>query len=144
MRILPALVMCLFTVPALAAGPVTVSGAWARATLPHQDEGVAYLTLQSAAGDTLTSVASPEAGMVMLHATTEKNGMSDMQDMDSLKLPAGQAVTLAPGGMHLMLMDLKHPLKAGDSLHLSLTFAKSGNEDVVVPVLPVHATGPQK
>ena len=128
--------------PAIAASPVAVSGAWARATLPHQDEGAAYLTLQSADGDTLTDISSPEAGMVMLHRSTEKNGMEGMEDMDSLKLPAGQAVTLAPGKMHLMLMDLKHPLKPGGTLHLSLHFAKSGSQDVAIKVLPVHATGP--
>jgi copper(I)-binding protein len=127
---------------AAGAEPVAVSGAWARATLPHQDEGAAYLTLRSAGDDTLTEISSPEAGMVMLHRSTEKNGMAGMEDIDSLPLPAGRAVTLAPGKMHLMLMDLKHPLKAGDTLHLSLRFAKAGSQDVDVHVLPVRATGP--
>jgi copper(I)-binding protein len=128
---------------ALAAGPVSVTGAWTRATLPHQNVGAAYLTLQSASGDTLTDASSPEAGMVMLHQSTQTGGMAGMEDMDSLKLPAGKPVTLAPGGMHLMLMDLKRSLKPGDTLHLSLHFAKGGSEDVAVPVLPVRATGPQ-
>jgi copper(I)-binding protein len=148
MRILPAAFFCLSSLaslaPAFAAPPVAITGAWARATLPHQDEGVAYLTLQSPQGDTLASVASPQAGMVMLHQTEQKNGMADMEDMDSLALPAGKSVALAPGGMHLMLMDLKHPLKAGDTLHLSLVFKNAGSQDVAVPVLSVHATGPAR
>jgi copper(I)-binding protein len=143
MRILPAIVVWAASSGALAAAPVSVTGAWTRATLPHQSEGAAYLTLQSQSGDTLTDISSPEAGMVMLHQSTQKGGMAGMEDMDSLALPAGKTVTLAPGGTHLMLMDLKRSLKPGDTLHLSLHFAKGGSQDVAVPVLPVRATGPQ-
>jgi periplasmic copper chaperone A len=132
------------TAAAHAAPLVAVSDGWARATLPHQDEGVAYLTLRSAGGDTLTGVDSPAAGMVMLHQSTQKNGVAGMEDMDSLVLPPGKAVTLAPGGMHLMLMDVKQSLKAGDTLHLSLHFSKAGDVSVDVPVLPVSVTGPRK
>jgi copper(I)-binding protein len=124
------------------AAPVEVSGAWARATLPHQNEGVAYLTLRSAGGDTLTGVDSPQAGMAMLHQTTQAGGMSSMSDVDSVALPPGQAVALAPGGTHIMLMDLKQPLKPGDTLHLTLSFAHGGKQDVAVPVRPVGASGP--
>ena len=124
------------------AAPVDVTGAWARATLPHQDEGAAYLTLRSATGDTLTGIDTPEAGMAMLHQTTVSGGMSSMSDVESVTLPAGQAVSLAPNGTHIMLMDLKHPLKSGDTLHLTLSFAHAGRQDVTVPVRPVGATGP--
>jgi copper(I)-binding protein len=134
----------LMTGTAFAAGapPVSVSGGWARASLPHQDEAAAYLTLLSAGGDTLTGVESPAAGMVMLHRTVRKNGVAEMDDVDSLALPAGRAVALAPGGTHLMLMDVAQPLKAGGTLHLTLHFAKAGDVPVSVPVLPVGATGP--
>ncbi len=142
MRIVPAVVVWLISAGALAAAPVSVTGAWTRATLPHQNEGAAYLTLQSAGGDTLTDISSPEAGMVMLHQSTSKNGMAGMEDMDSLPLPAGKQVTLAPNGTHLMLMDLKRSLKPGDTLHLSLHFSKGGSQNVAVPVLPLRATGP--
>ena len=127
-----------------AAPSVQVSGAWARATLPHQDEGAAYLTLQSAAGDTLTEIDSPQAGMVMLHQTSKTGGMASMEDLAALPLPAGTPVALAPGGTHVMLMDMKQALKAGDQLHLALHFAKAGVVEVSVPVLPVSATGPEK
>ena len=105
---------------------------------------MAYLTLRSAGGDTLTGVDSPAAGMVMLHQTTQKNGVSSMEDVDSLALPAGKDVALAPGGTHLMLMDVKHALKPWDTLRLSLHFSKAGDVSVSVPVLPVSATGPRK
>ncbi len=144
MRILTAgFIACLFACgTALAASPVKVTDAWARATLPHQDEGVAYMTLQSQDGDTLTEIDSPQAGMVMLHQTKNTGGMAMMDDLASLALPTGQKVVLQPGGVHIMLMEMQHPLKAGETLHLSLHFTKAGVQDVAVPVLPVHATGP--
>lgn len=128
---------------ALAAG-VTVSGAWARATLPHQDETAAYMTLQSAADDTLTEIDSPDAGMVMLHETSQTGGTAMMKDLEALPLPAGQKVALAPDGRHLMVMEMPHPLVAGSVLHLSLHFAHAGVEDVAVPVLPANAPGPAR
>ena len=140
------LALCLMTGAAFARGApaVTVSGAWARASLPHQDEAAAYLTLQSAGGDTLTGVESPAAGMVMLHQTVRKNGVAQMDDVDSLALPAGVQVALAPGGTHLMLMDVAKPLKAGDTLRVTLHFAKAGDLNVNVPILKVSATGPAR
>ncbi len=121
---------------------VTIDHAWARATLPHQDEGVAYLTMTSGAGDTLSGIDTPDAGMAMLHATVTVNGRSDMRDVDSVVLPAGEHVKLSPRGLHVMLMGMKHPLAAGDKLHLTLNFLKAGPVMVDVPVLPVGASAP--
>jgi copper(I)-binding protein len=132
----------LFLCPPAHAQQVAVTCAWARATLPHQDSSAAYLTLTSKASDTLTSVDAAEAGMVMLHQTMEKNGTSEMSDLDSVSLPPGKPVVLAPGGTHLMLMDMKAPLRAGDTLHLSLHFTKAPVLAVNVPVLAVRAAGP--
>jgi copper(I)-binding protein len=134
------LALLALTKPALA--QVEVTGAWARATLPHQDAGAAYFSLRSAGGDTLTGVSSPEAGMAMLHQTTTSGGMSSMSDMDNLPLPHGRVVVLAPNGTHIMLMDLKHPLKPGETLHLTLNFAHAAAQTIAVPVRPVSAAGP--
>ncbi len=127
---------------AFAQGRVAVRDAWARATAPGQTEGAVYMTLTSASGDTLTGVSSPDAGAAMLHKTTEAGGMSDMSDMDALPLPAGEPTALAPRGFHVMLMDLKHPLVAGQAVELDLTFAKSGVVHVKAPVQPITASGP--
>jgi periplasmic copper chaperone A len=129
---------------ALAAPPppqVVVTGAWARATLPHQDTGVVYMILRSATPNLLAGVSSQEAGMAMLHKDTQEGGMEGMADMDSVTLPANQPVVFAPHGMHIMLMDLKHKLKPGDTVHLHLQLAH-GTQDIDVPVRPVGATGP--
>jgi copper(I)-binding protein len=97
------IILCVTSNGAIAA-PVSVTCAWARASLPHQDATAAYMTLNSAAGDTLNGAESGAAGMVMLHQTTTTGGMSDMSDMDSLVLPAGKSVSFAPGGMHIMVI----------------------------------------
>lgn len=127
--------------PAFAGPPVKVNGAWARASLPGQNASVAYMVLQSGAPDALTGVSSP-AGMAMLHQSTHSGGMAGMTDMDSLPLPAGQPVALAPGGAHIMLMDLPHALRPGDTLHLTLHFAHAADQAVAVPVRPAGASGP--
>jgi copper(I)-binding protein len=101
------------------------------------------LTLRSNEGDLLTGIDSSDASMVMLHQTTTMGGMSNMSDMDSLTLPPGKPVKLAPGGMHLMITDMKHPLAAGSTLHLVLHFSHAGAVKCDVPVLAANATGPQ-
>jgi len=132
----------LASLPAHAQPQVAVRDAWARATAPGQTAGAVYMSITSPAGDTLTGVSSPDAGAAMLHKTTESGGMSDMSDMETLKLPAGKVITLAPKGMHVMLMDLKHPLAAGQAIEIDLTFAKSGTVHVKAPVLPITASAP--
>jgi copper(I)-binding protein len=125
-----------------ATAPVVVSGAWARATLPGHDDGVVYMTLRSPAGDSLMGAETGQAQMAMLHQSTSAGGMAGMTDVDSVPLPMGKAVTLAPNGLHIMLMGLKHRLKAGDTLHLTLHFARAADQTVDVPVRPVAAVGP--
>lgn len=135
-------IISLLITPAFAQSPVAVHDAWARATAPGQTTGAVYMSLTSPAGDTLTGVSSPDAGAAMLHKTTQMNGMSDMSDMDNLPLPAGKKVTLAPQAMHVMLMDLKHPLVAGQNVEVDLTFAKSPGIQVKAPVQPIAASAP--
>ena len=65
-----------------------------------------------------------------------------MQDMDALALQPGRAVTLQPRGMHVMLMGLKHPLAAGGTVELDLTFEHAGRVVVQAPVLPIGSPGP--
>lgn len=136
------LLILLASAGAAHAQTVLVDGAWARATLPHQNSAAAYLTLLSPSADALTGVDTSQAGMAMLHVTTRQGMRASMDDTDSIPLPAGQKVALAPGGTHIMLMDLKAPLRAGDTLRLHLTFAHAAPRDITVPVRPVTATGP--
>jgi copper(I)-binding protein len=142
MKPLATLVALATLTTAAQAAPVTITAPWARATLPHQTESAAYLTLTSPTADTLTAIDTQDAGMAMLHQTTRTGTTAAMSDLDSLPLPAGKPVALAPNGTHIMLMDLKHPLKPGQTLHLTLTFAHAGQQTVAIPVLPARSTGP--
>jgi len=124
-----------------AAAKIIVACPWVRATLPHQDTAAAYMTLTSPAGDTLTGVDAQEAGMVMLHETRVVNGVEQMNDLEQLKLKPNMPLALEPGRIHLMLMDLKQPIVAGGTLHISLHFVKDGDVAVAAPVLPANAPG---
>src|SRR6516225_5780232 len=119
-----------------------VSNAWARATPAKAENGVAFVTIQSPAPDRLVSALSPVAKKAELH-TMEMAGMvMKMRPLAGLDIPAGQPVTLKPGGEHIMLMGLNGPLREGQSFPLTLTFEKAGAREVTVPVGKAGAAGP--
>lgn len=91
----------------------TVTGAWARATAPGQSVGAAYMSIVSPRGVTLQKIETSTAKSVEVHAMHHENGVMRMRLIESLHVAAGVPFDLAPGGMHLMLMGLKQPLKAG-------------------------------
>jgi periplasmic copper chaperone A len=142
-------VLLLSALVVLAAGAVSaqtgrlqVENAWARATPGKSDAGAAYVTIQSPSPDRLVAASTPVAKEAQLH-TMEMSGMvMKMRPISGVDIPAGQPVTLAPGGKHIMLMGLKNPLKVGQSFPLTLTFAKAGTRTVSVAVEKVGATGP--
>lgn len=117
------------------AATVQVAGAICRPTPVGRQMTGCYLTLTSAAADRLVSVASPDAGRVQIHESRIESGMMMMREIrDGLPLPAGEAVALAPGGNHLMLLGVKEPLVAGDTVALTLTFATSAPVEVAATV----------
>lgn len=112
------------------AADIQVEGAWARATAPGQDSGMVDLRITSKQAASLVGVSSPAAGSVALHSMTHEGGMMKMREVKSLELPAGKPVDLGQGGYHLMLNGLKAPLKAGDSVPLTLNI-KVANKTMV-------------
>lgn len=142
----PALFLCAaliagFALPVVpahaAASEVVVSDAWVRPSAAKT--GAAYLTLtnKGAQADALTSVASAAAEKVQIHSMEMDGTIMRMRRLDALPLPAGEAVQLAPGGLHIMLIGLTAPLKVGDTVELKLSFEKSGPLDIRVPVQSV-------
>ncbi|HEX7943149.1 MAG TPA: copper chaperone PCu(A)C [Phenylobacterium sp.] len=101
-----------------------VSAAWSRPAA-QGTTGAGFMTLSNpgAKPDALVSVESPLAGQVMVHQSSMSGGMASMKMVASVPVPAGGSVTFAPGGYHLMFMDLTRPLKVGDRLPATLTFA---------------------
>ncbi|MDX2158130.1 MAG: copper chaperone PCu(A)C [Hyphomicrobiaceae bacterium] len=124
-------------------GAVTVSTPWARATPGGAKIGAAFLEISSGAGgDAVVSASSPVAGKVELHTHANDGGVMRMRQIEAIDVPASGKVTLKPGGLHIMLMDLKQPLKEGEAIDLTLSFRKAGEVKVQVPVLKVGSPGP--
>lgn len=117
---------------------VLISDAWARANMPGQRVGAAYMTLKSPQDSTLFHVESTNAGTVEIHSMTMTNGVMKMRALETLPLQAGKPEKLAPGGFHLMLFDLKKPLKAGEEVSFTLSFkdkeGKVTQQNVVLPI----------
>lgn len=127
------LVVCLSVSQAIA-GEIVVSDAWARATVPGQDNAAVSMHITSQKEASLIAVSSPVASSAEIHSMTHENGMMKMRALDVLALKAGQEVELGNGGNHLMLIGLKKPLIAGDSVALTLTmqFADKHQEKIEV------------
>ena len=137
-RILSFFIVALLASCSQADNGVVISNAWVRATAPGQEVGAAYMTLQSARDTTLIKTESAAAGSVEIHSMTMNNGVMQMRMMDTLPLSAGQPTKLEPGGFHLMLFDLKKPLKAGEQVEFALHFkdnaGKTSEMKLSVPI----------
>ena len=121
-------------------GNLVILEAWSRAT--PVATGAAYITVRNdgAAADRLIGASAAIAKMVDLHTTQKENGVMQMRAVDGIDIPPHATVTLKPGEFHIMLMGLAHPLKAGESFPLALTFAKAGAVTVTVMVKAAGAS----
>ena len=117
----------------------TVKDPWARATVAQQKASGAFMQLQSAKGGKLVSASSPVAGVVEIHEMTMDGNVMKMRAVPSLDLPAGKPVELKPGGFHVMLMDLKKPLNAGDTVPITLVVESAGQRETVEVKAAVRA-----
>lgn len=116
------------------AGTVAVADVVCRPTPPGRRSTACYLTLTASKTDTLTAVSTPAAPRVELHESRMENNMMVMTPLPAgVPLPAGEAVTLAPSGKHLMLLGIADPLTAGETVELMFTFASA--PAVTVPAL---------
>lgn len=117
------------------AAPVQVADALCRPTPNGRQSTGCYLTLTAPSDDRLTGVSSPVAGRVEIHESRMESNMMMMRELrEGLLLPAGQPVELKPGGNHIMLMAVAEPLKAGDTVALTLTFASAPPLEVTAAV----------
>jgi hypothetical protein len=130
----------LLALPAVA--QTTVKDAWVRGTVAQQMATGAFFSITSASGGKLLSVASPAASVVEIHEMVMDGSTMKMRAVTALDLPAGKAVELKPGGYHVMLMDLKAPLTAGQSIDVSLVVeGKDGKKETIAVKAPVRALG---
>jgi len=127
------------------AGEISVEQPWFRATPGGAKVGAGYLTItnRSAAPDRLLSATTDVAGRTEIHEMSMANGMMRMRPLpDGVEVPANGSIALEPGSFHLMLLDLKQPLKQGDRFSGTLTFEKAGPLDVTFDVRGIGAKAP--
>jgi len=127
------------------AGDLVISQAWSRATPNGAKVGTGYLTIENKgkAADKLIGASGDISPKIEVHEMSMNNGVMKMRPVDGgLTIEPGKTVKLSPGGYHLMIMDLKNPLKQGDKLLLTLQFEKAGKVAVTLDVQGVGAQGP--
>jgi hypothetical protein len=140
---------CILAAPARAeeikAGDLVITQAWSRATPNGAKIAGGYLTIENkgSAPDRLIGGAGDIAGKIEVHEMAMNNGVMTMRPLDKgLTIEPGKTVKLAPGGSHLMMFDLKGPLKQGDKVPVTLELEKAGKVQVSLDVQGVGAQGP--
>jgi copper(I)-binding protein len=127
------------------AGDLVISQGWSRATPNGAKIGSGYFAIENkgTTPDRLVAVSADIAGKVEVHQMAMNNGVMTMRPVgDGLTIDPGKTVKLSPGGYHLMMFDLKSPLKQGDTLPITLTFEKAGKVNVSLAVEGIGAQGP--
>jgi periplasmic copper chaperone A len=127
------------------AGDLVISQAWTRATPNGAKIGGGYLTIENKGStpDRLIGGSADVAGSVQVHEMSMDGGVMKMRPLEKgLAIDPGKTVKLAPGGYHLMMMDLKSQLKQGDKVLVTLEFEKAGKVTVSLDVAGVGAQGP--
>ena len=120
-RAAAAAVVTMLSVATFAAETVSVNNPWVRATVPGQSVAGAYMDITAKTSAALIAVESPVAARVELHTMAMDGGVMKMRPLEKLDLPANRTVNLKPGGYHVMLVDIKRELKAGERVPLKLT-----------------------
>jgi periplasmic copper chaperone A len=127
------------------AGDLVITQAWSRATPGGAKIGSGYLTIENKgpAADRLIGGSGDITDRIEVHEMTTSNGVMTMRALDKgLVIEPGKTVRLAPGGYHLMMFDLKSPLKQNDKVPVMLEFEKAGKVKLSFDVLSVGAPGP--
>jgi copper(I)-binding protein len=135
----------LITGQAHAAGPIGIENAWTRATAAAQTVGGGFMTIVNTgkAEDRLVSASSPVAAEVQIHDMKMEEGVMRMRQLTGgLAVPAGGRVELKPRSLHLMFMQLKTPLVAGQTVPVTLQFEKAGSVAVQFRVEAMGASAP--
>ncbi len=139
----------LSTAPAQAAdydiGSIHITQPWARATPKGASSGAAYMTITNngKTPDRVNCVSSDASAECLIHSMTMEGGVMKMRPVEGgLEIKPGETVTLKPSGFHVMLVNLKHPLQAGNMVKATLKFENTGIIDVEYPIAAIGATAP--
>lgn len=123
---------------------IKVAHPWARATPGGAKVGAAFgeISAKDGASDVLIAASSPAAERVEIHTHSMDGGVMKMRKIEKLPIAGGKTLILKPSGDHIMLFDLKKPLKEGEQLPLTLVFEKAGEIKIEATIEPVGAKGP--
>lgn len=116
-------------------GAISVDNPYTRATVAGQVAAGGFMRIvNTGAADQLISVSSPVSTEVQLHTMKMDGNVMQMREVKRIDLPANGAVELKPGGLHLMFINIKEPLKVGDFVPVKLKFTKAGEVEIKMPV----------
>jgi len=127
------------------AGSLIITDLWTRATPPQAPTAGGYLTVENTGGeaDRLLAATSPVSGRVELHEMAVTDGTMTMRPVGGgIEIPAGETVTLAPGGLHIMFMQLKERFVEGDKVPVTLTFEQAGEVETFLHVQAIGSPAP--
>ncbi|MCF7983873.1 MAG: copper chaperone PCu(A)C [Thiohalocapsa sp.] len=130
----------LFGQAALAGDALNVGDPYARAVPPGQPNSAVFMQIENGGSEdrALVSAQSPAADVVELHTHRMQDGMMQMRRVERIALPAGETVTLEPGGLHVMLIGLKQQLSPGDEVDLTLGLDDGSSVVLTAPVRKVE------
>jgi periplasmic copper chaperone A len=126
-------------------GSIHIANTWARATPKGANAAAGYMTVTNsgAAPDRLSCVSSDASAKCQVHSMTMENGVMKMRPVESgLEIKPGETVTLKPADLHMMFLDLKHPLEPGKTVAATLQFEKAGTVQVEFPIAAIGAPAP--
>ena len=117
-------------------GDLLIDHPWARASIGQAPNGAAYMTIttEGAEADRLLAAESTVAKRVELHSHTMADGVMKMRPVEAIEVAPGEPTLLQPGGLHVMLMGLKAPLKMGESFPMTLVFERAGRVEVEIKI----------
>lgn len=119
---------------------IIIKDIWIRQALPPEINGVAYMTLlnPNSKPDALLSIQTDVAEVVEFHKTSFEGNMTKMRRVREIKIPPNDLVQLKQGALHLMLINIKKPLKEGVRISLTFDFKNMGKQVVIAPVLKYY------
>jgi periplasmic copper chaperone A len=145
----PLVLAQLSATPSMAAdytvGPMQISQPWARATPKGASAGAGYMTItnKGTTPDRVSCVSDDASAQCQIHSMTMTDGVMKMRPVEGgLEIKPGETVTLAPGGFHIMFVDLKHPLAQGQAVKATLKFDHAGTVDVTYPIAAIGTPAP--
>ena len=120
---------------------ITIRDGWVQEAPPSQKITAAYMVIENhgKADIALKLATSPVVDVIELHKMELIDGFMKMRKVESINIPSGGEVELKPGGYHLMVIGLKHPLKEGDSVSISFEFSNGRQQSIEIPVKPRSA-----